>query len=148
MHGRIREYAELKKGIWNDKKTIKRLTASLDNVRPVNAYVTDVVTHGSRGKKPLKITVIRGYGDRSREVKINDRIATRFSHMLFLKKKLAEREPEVERIVRKVEDEKLRAILTARLFDGGERLLTWQEVAKITGQTAAACQKAFERFIT
>ena len=148
MHGRIREYAELKKGIWNDTKTINRLMKSLEHTQAVNAFVTDVVTHGSRGKKPLKITVIRGYGDRSKEVKLNSRIAARISHKAFLLRKLSGREEEVRTLVNAIRDERLKAIVSARLFGGTDRLLTWQEVGKVTGMTPTAAQKAFERFTT
>ena len=148
MHGRILEYAELKKGIWNDTKTINRLMRTLEHTQSVNAFVTDVVTHGSRGKKPLKITVIRGYGDRSKEVKINSRIAARISHKAFLLRKLAGREDDVRTLVNSVHDDRLKAILTCRLFGVADRLLTWQEVGKMTGMTPSAAQKAFERFTT
>ena len=60
----VREYVRLKKLLAAEYSRVKKLTEKLQNLAPVSADVTDKVTCGKRGKKPLQnlSAIVNGWG--------------------------------------------------------------------------------------
>lgn len=106
--------------------------------------VADSVTHGRRGKKPLKRTVIRGTP--VPEIERKRRTLARY------KRRLREAETGIDEMITEVQayidaisDSRIRRIFRYRYIDK----LTWVQVALRMGKhhTAESCRKAAERWI-
>lgn len=105
--------------------------------------VSDSVTCGKKGKKPLKIVKITGFP----KPYYHQRIALFHQRVQLLEKKeqaLLKLIVKAEEEIESIKDSRMRRILTMRYLDG----LSWVQVAhKMGGKaTADSCRKQVERF--
>lgn len=141
----LKQYLSIKKEIAAEEARIDKLQREIDIMRPVGREVTDVVTKGKRGKKPLGICIIRGdrdYGDiNKKRAELRERKAKKELHVVSLEKKVID----VETYIYSLEESDLRNILMYSCVDG----LNWKEVAEAMGDgyTEEACKKRFSRFM-
>lgn len=61
----LKQYASMIKEAEDEERRIQNLEAEIRSMLPLDREVTDVVTRGKRGKKPLGTCVIRGENDHS-----------------------------------------------------------------------------------
>ena len=83
----VREYVRLKKLLAAEYSRVKKLTEKLQNLAPVSAEVTDKVTCGKRGKKPLQTLTIHGKLDYSHENAIREKLRRCGATIVFICRK-------------------------------------------------------------
>ena len=107
--------------------------------------VTDVVTKGKRGKKPLGTCVIRGENDHSainrKRARLRERKAKKELHVSRIEMMVAD----AEEYIYSIDDSELRRITEFYCIDRKN----WDEVAEAMGEgyTAEACKQKFSRFM-
>ena len=128
-----------------EDKRIMELEKEIDSLNPKKREVSDVVTKGRRGKKPLGTCKIHGFEDYQ---DLNRKMA-------LLKKRKAQKELhvselelmviDVEAYIYSLEDSEIRNILLNFCIDRK----SWKEVAEAMGEgyTAEACKKTYSRFM-
>lgn len=130
-----REQEDLKKRIRNTERKIMQLCKE---------QVADSVTHGKRGKKPLKRTVI--VGTPARELRRKRSALERYKAELEAAEyQLQEMISDVQRYISQIDDSRIRRIFQYRYVDK----LTWFQVAMKMGKhhTAESCRMAAERYL-
>lgn len=141
----LKQYLSIKKEIDAEESRIDKLQREIDEMKPTERMVTDVVTKGKRGKKPLGICIIRGNGDyeeiNKKRAELRERKAKKELHVVALEKKVID----VEAYIYRLEESDLRNIIMYSCVDG----LSWKEVAEAMGEgyTEEACKKKFSRFM-
>lgn len=141
----IRQYNSLINEIEAEGKRIDDLEKEIKLLNPKRREVSDIVTKGKRGKKPLGTYKIQGFEDYQ---ELNRKTS-------LLKKRKAQKElhiAELEMMVINVEayiynlnDSEIRNILLYYCIDRK----SWKEVAELMGEgyTAEACKKNYSRFL-
>lgn len=61
----LKQYSSMLKEVKDEERRIQDMEAEILAMQPIDREVTDVVTRGKRGKKPLGTCVIRGENDHS-----------------------------------------------------------------------------------
>ncbi len=141
----IKQYLSLRTEIEKEELRINDLQKEIDSMRPAEREVTDIVTKGKRGKKPLGICIIRGNGDyeeiNKRQADLRERKAKKELHVVSLSRMVID----VESYIYSLEESELRNILLFSCIDG----MNWKEVAESMGEgyTAEACKQKFSRFM-
>lgn len=130
----IKEQEDLKKRIRNTERKILQLCEE---------QVADSVTHGKKGKKPLKRTVIVGTPARELRQKRNA-LARYKAELEVAEHQLQEMISDVQRYISQIDDSRIRRILQYRYVDK----MTWLQLAFKMGKhhTAESCRKAVERY--
>lgn len=143
--GILKQYASIRKEIKDENKRIADLEKEIDAMRPEHHEVTDVVTRGKRGKKPLGTCTIHGYEDHkklnAKRAQLRERKARKELHTV----KLERMAMDVEDYIYSLPESETRRILLFFCLDGKG----WQDVAEAMGEgyTAEACKQKFSRFI-
>ena len=143
----IRNYVIILKEIDIDTRRIEQLRREIERTKPDLREVSDVVTHGKRGKRPLKTTVITGCVDYS---DIN-RKTMRLQTILMIRKQNLERQQErvveAERAIASIDDDLVRTVVKLRCLGYTDKLRPWREVAAIMGEgyTPEALRKVYQR---
>lgn len=137
----LEQYADLRQEErdminWINSLNQKILNMEVDNI------VSDTVTRGRKGKKPLGVVRIEGFPSRE---------YTRKKHKLQeLKGKLERKDAdlldmlnEVEEYIENVKDSRIRQIMRYRFIDD----MSWAQVAKQMHETPDSARMALERFL-
>lgn len=141
----LKQYSSLLKEIKDESERVQELEAEIASMRPIDKEVTDVVTKGRRGKKPLGTCVIHGENDHTRinrkRAQLRVRKAKKELHLSQLEVMVAD----AEEYIYSLEESELRRIL---IFFCIERK-SWDEVAEAMGDgyTAEACKQKYSRFM-
>ncbi|SEU27677.1 hypothetical protein SAMN05443270_4388 [Lacrimispora sphenoides] len=141
----LKQYLSIKKEIEAEEIRIDKLQREIDSMIPTEREVTDVVTKGKRGKKPLGICIIRGNGDyqdiNKKRTELRERRAKKELHVVDLEKRVID----VETYIYSLEESELRNILLFSCIDG----MIWKDVAAAMGEgyTEEACKQKFSRFM-
>lgn len=150
----VREYVRLKKLLAAEYSRVKKLTEKLQNLAPVSAEVTDKVTCGKRGKKPLQTLTIHGKLDYSHENAIREKLRRCGALITFIIRKLEIIRPAVAAFIGNMEATDTRVIFAEYLLRmTREPLPEWQVVADdvnsiyCTELTADACRMRFNRYM-
>ena len=150
----VREYVRLKKLLAAEYSRIEKLTKKLKNLAPVSAEVTDKVTCGKRGKKPLQTLTIHGKLDYSPENAIREKLRRCGASITFIIRKLEIIHPAVAAFIGNMEATETRVIFAEYLLRmTREPLPEWQVVADdvnsiyCTELTADACRMRFNRYM-
>lgn len=150
----VREYVRLKKLLAAEYSRVKKLTEKLQNLAPVSAEVTDKVTCGKRGKKPLQTLTIHGKLDYSQENAIREKLRRCGATITFILRKIDELRPAIAAFIGNMEATDTRVIFAEYLLRmTREPLPEWQVVADdvnsiyCTELTADACRMRFNRYM-
>lgn len=141
----LRQYASLVAEVESEEKRIGEMQSDVDRMRPDRRIVTDVVTKGKRGKKPLGICIIHGSSDYRRlmkkRAKVRERKARKELHVAQLETMIID----AEEFIYSVNDSDMRNILLYFCIDRK----SWDEVAEAMGEgyTAEACKQKYSRFM-
>ncbi len=141
----LKQYLSIKKEIEAEEIRIDKMQREIDSMIPTEREVTDIVTKGKRGKKPLGICIIRGNGDyqdiNKKRAELRERRAKKELHVVDLEKRVID----VESYIYSLEESELRNILLFSCIDG----MTWKDVASAMGEgyTEEACKQKFSRFM-
>lgn len=127
------------------QKRIDDLTRQIEKSEALalkrSRIVSDSVTCGRKGRKPLRTVKIMGvqydYAARHRAVQ-RGLLVTYQERLLEIDQRILA----VERQLQSVNDPVLRLIVSARI-DGS----TWQQIAAIAGGTEGSCRKTYERWL-
>ena len=143
----LRDYVAILKEIDLESQRIKTLERKERNLSALCREVTDKVTTGKRGKKPLGTVTIHGTLDYTQINAVRDRIRRRLAIKRYHVGKLEEITEEAERFVFGIEDPEVRLLISLYCMDG--HLRRWAEVAEAMGgnYTAESCRKMFKRFM-
>ena len=129
-----REQEDLQRRIRNTERKIEQLCTE---------QVADSVTHGKKGKKPLKRTVI--IGTPTQELRRKRFALVKYkTELAAAEGQLQEMISEVQRYISQIDDSRIRRILQYRYVDK----MTWLQLAMKMGKhhTAESCRKAVERY--
>lgn len=124
----LKKYINAKNKIRQLERSIPKLSAAIEKIENEQAFVSDVVAHGRRGKKPLKTTVITGLPDAEYQKRKTELLTQR----LELERLLAEMrdtEAAVDAYVASISSAEVCEIITIKYLGDHER--TWQEVADL-----------------
>lgn len=141
----LKQYLSIKKEIESEEVRINKLQIEIDSMKPAEKEVTDIVTKGKRGKKPLGLCIIRGNEDyqdiNKKRTELRERKAKKELHVIDLEKRVID----VETYIYSLEESDLRNILLFSCIDG----MNWKEVAAAMGEgyTEEACKQKFSRFM-
>lgn len=141
----LKQLASLIKEFKDEEARVQELEAEIAAMRPLDKEVTDVVTKGRRGKKPLGTCVIRGENDHTRinrkRAQLRVRKAKKELHLSQIELMVVE----AEEYIYSLEESELRRILIFFCIDRK----SWDEVAEAMGDgyTAEACKQKFSRFM-
>ena len=140
----FKNYINLLKEIEENDRRINQLQRQINDMKPKAREVTDIVSCGKRGKKPIATKKIHGFYDHSA---INKKIANmrrRISIKHLQVAALEERIADVEEYIAGMKDDEIRRLLT--LYCDGH-LKTWEQVAEEMGPgyTAESCRQMFSR---
>ena len=141
----LRQYYSLRREIKEEEIRISKLERDILNTAPRHVEVTDVVTTGKRGKKPLGSIKISGFGD---QTSINRKRSMLREHKARKELKLARLEAlvcDVEDFIDSIPDSETRRIMRFFYLDG----LTWAETAAAMGEgySADACRMKVKRIL-
>lgn len=142
----FRQFVSICKEIDDEEVRVKKLQDQIDSMRPLEREVTDIVTRGKRGKKPLGICKIRGSEDHQ---ELNKKRAELRERKARKELSIAQREKgiiEAEEFIYSLEESETRRILLFYCIDG---IRSWKGVAEAMGEgyTADMCKQAFSRFM-
>lgn len=140
--GILIEYADMKEEIKDLRRRIEQGRRELDKLE--NMVVTDSVTCGKKGKKPLKTIKVIGRPKMAINRK-KDLLRRRIVRLGALEMELLELTNKVEEYISGIEDSRMRRIFRYRYIDD----LSWQQVAYRMGRkhTAEGCRKAHNRYL-
>lgn len=141
----LRQYYSLRREIKEEEIRISKLERDILNTAPRHVEITDVVTTGKRGKKPLGNIKISGFGD---QTAINRKRSMLREHKARKELKLARLEAsvcDVEDFIDSIPDSETRRIMRFFYLDG----LTWAETAAAMGDgySADACRMKVKRIL-
>ncbi len=104
--------------------SVKNLEFKISGMNEKGYYVTDVVTRGRKGKKPLGTVTLKGF-PREEYNKVCRTLEKRKSKLMCEEQKLLELTVKVEEYISELEDIEMRNILTLYYVEN----LTWVQVA-------------------
>jgi chaperonin cofactor prefoldin len=134
---------DLKEEIKDLRKRIESLEGQIATIEE-EGYVTDSVTCGKKGKKPLGTVIIKGFpfAEYSRK---KTRLYLNKAQLENTELELLEATNEVEGYIQSLNDSRIRRIIRHRFMDN----MTWVLVSvKMGGRcTDDSVRKEFERFI-
>ena len=145
----FRGFINLLKEVEEEERRIRRLQRELEKLQPKAQTVTDVVTCGKRGKKPLATRTITGRLDYSginrKSAQLRIRMANKQLRLAEIQTRLAE----VEEYIYRIPDPVARRVMELYCLDYIDRPRTWEEVAREMGDgyTADQCRKMVKRWI-
>lgn len=141
--GILKQYTSLKKEFSDEEVRIMQMDQEIKAMNPENKEVTDVVTKGKRGKKPLGICTIHGFEDNSNINRKRARLRERKAKQELRLARIENMILDVEEFVNDVPDSETRRIM--RYFFLEDK--TWNEVAAAMGDgyTGDACKKKVQR---
>lgn len=131
---------------WREEETrICSMEKELNHIQPDYQSVSDVVTKGKRGKKPLGLCVIHGIEDPAlarKRAKLRERKARHEIQQAKLENIILD----VEEYINNVEDSEARRMMRYFFVDG---LDSWNETAKAMGEgySGEACKKKIQRIL-
>lgn len=142
----LKDYTALLQEIKQLDGRIESLRTRIDEMTPRTAPVSDTVTRGKRGKKPLGVVRIEGMQDYSRINKKMQILQNRIAALADLRKRSEQEAAEIEKVILGIEDVDTRRLIGFYCLDGCR---TWDEVAERMGAgwTAEACRKRYSRFV-
>lgn len=118
----LSEYADMKEEIKDLRRRIADDQKRIDQLR--RTVVTDSVSCGKKGKKPIRIVKIKGFP----QVEIERRVALmerRQAKLQMLESDLIEKQMQVEEYIQSIEKSELRIMFRLYYIDS----LTWYQVA-------------------
>ena len=141
----LNQYISLKKEIADEQRRIDQMERQIRSMVPKVQQVSDKVSCGKRGKKPLGNVTIRGIGD---QTAINRKRAALRSRKAKQELRLAKLETmvcDIEDFINQIEDSETRRIMRLFVIQGH----TWKETADLMGNgyTEEACKQIYSRFI-
>lgn len=141
--GILKQYTNLVKEFNLEERRIAQMDAEIKEMRPDVNEVTDVVTKGRRGKKPLGICTIHGFDDNTvinrKRAKLRERKAKQELRLSRIENMILD----VEEYINEVPDSETRMMM--RFFFIEDK--SWEEVARAMGEgyTGEACKKKVQR---
>lgn len=141
----LRQYASILAEFDEENKRINAIELEIASMEPEQKEVSDVVTRGKRGRKPLGTCTVHGYEDHQKlnrkRARLRERKAKKELHSVHLDDMIID----AEEYIYSLPESELRRILLFKLIDKK----TWQEVAESMGDgyTAEACKQKFSRFM-
>lgn len=136
------EIKDLRRRIENDKRSLERLNKEI---------VTDSVTCGKKGKKPLRTVKVQGMPMAAVARKKNA-YERKIKQLELLEADLLEKQTEVEEYIQQIKKSRLRTMFRFYYIDG----LTWEMVAmrmnylfpkKKISFTKDSCRMAHDRYL-
>ena len=139
----MEQLVSIRKEVYEYQERIQKIQREIQEMSVDGFVVTDSVTCGRKGKKPLRTVKITGFP----QSYYNQRIALLKKRILLQAKKeqeLLEKIMEAEEEIKEINDSRIRRILTLRYIDD----LSWVQVANRIGgkATADSCRNALDRF--
>ena len=150
------EIKDLRRRIAEDRKALNKLGKTIDSLN--ETVVTDSVTCGKKGRKPLKVVKIQGKPTISirRKWEVYERKRKALEHKLELLEELEtdllEKQNQVEEYILQIEKSRIRTMFRFYYIDG----LTWEMTAmkmnylfpkKKIPFTKDSCRKLHNRFL-
>lgn len=102
----------------------KNLEFKISEMNEKGYYVTDVVTKGKKGKKPLGTVILKGFPEDEYN-KVRRVLEKRKSKLMYEEQKLLDLTVKIEEYISELEDIEMRNILTLYYVEN----LTWVQVA-------------------
>ena len=139
----LKQYRSLKREVATEQKRIDEMDEEIDSMMPEVQEVTDTVTFGKKGKKPLGKVTISGNRDHTyinrKRVRLRVRKAKQELHLAKLENMILD----VEEYINNVEDSETRMMMRGYFLEGKN----WTEVAKDMGEgySGDACKKKVQR---
>lgn len=131
------------------KHSIERIEGKIYKINEQGYYVTDSVTRGKRGKKPLGTIVIAGFPYTEYD-RLNETLRKRKKILLEEEEKLLELVTNVEKFIETIENIELRNIFYFYYVEN----LTWVKAAhkmnefhKKKNFTADSCRRKHDRYL-
>lgn len=140
----LKQYKSLCQEAGREEIRIREMSDEIDKMSAEYKEVTDVVTMGKKGKKPLGTCVIRGHNDYTKIHRKKARLRERKAIQEIKLAKIENMILDVEEFINNVEDSELRMILRLYFIEAK----TWAEVAENmgSGYTQEGCKKKIQRF--
>lgn len=141
--GILKQYTNLKKEFQEEEKRISDMESEICNMAPEEKEVTDVVTKGRRGKKPLGVCTIHGFSDNTAINRRRSRLRERKARQELRLCRIENMILDVEEYINDIPDSESRRMMRYFFIEGK----TWGEVALSMGNgyTAEACKKKIQR---
>lgn len=145
----LSEYADMKEEIKDLRRRIAEDQKKIDQLK--QTVVSDSVSCGKKGKKPIRTVKIKGFP----QMEINRRISLlkrRQAKLQMLETDLIEKQLQVEEYIQTIQKSELRTMFRLYYIDN----LTWYQVALRMNQifpkrrikyTEDSCRKRHDRFI-
>lgn len=131
------------------RNSVKKLENKLTDMNEQGYYVTDSVTRGKKGKKPLGTVIIAGFPHEKYQ-RISQIFEKRKQNLLNEEQILLTLTSEVEEYISKIEDVKIRNIFSLYYIEN----LTWTQVAHKMNMTyknkkysESSCRQRHDRFL-
>lgn len=143
---RLRHYVSLIREIEQLDRRIISLQAELDSMTPQTSYVSDTVTRGRKGKKPLGVVKIEGEQSYEKINRKKAELAGRIALWKALKEEAQADVAEISKIISEIEDPDTRRMIGYYCLDGHPN---WDEVAAMMGEgwTGGACKMRYHRLM-
>ena len=139
------QLCSLKKERIDLKRRIERTEHELDKMNQEGYFVSDSVTCGKKGRKPLKTKTIQGfpYPEYNRRQRYKELYKNQLEHTL---EKIERDIYKAEQYIENIPDSRVRRIVRYKCLDDS---LSWISIANKMGgnHTADSCRAAFERVI-
>lgn len=141
----LKQYVSLKKEVEDEEQRIRSMQEEIDRMSPAADEVSDIVTRGKRGKKPLGTVTIHGVGDESKINRKRARLRERKARQEIRLSKLELMVLDAEDFINTVEDSETRRIMRFFYLEGK----TWNQTAEAMGEgySGDACKKKVQREI-
>ena len=140
----LKQYRDLLQETKDLERRIRSTAARIHRMETDEQIVSDTVTRGKKGKKPLGTVKVEGFPDM--EYRRKKQQLYRYHKQLgHAKTMLDSLIAEAETFISSVDDSYIRQILRYRYLDGN----SWEKVAVRMGggNTADGCRMAAERFL-
>jgi hypothetical protein len=140
----LAQYCDLKEEVKDLRNRIDHLEKQIKRIED-DGIVTDSVTCGKKGKKPLGTVKISGFPNAEYSHK-KTRLYLNKAQLENAEFELLETTSEIEDYIQSLTDSRMRRIIRHRFVDN----LTWYQVAmKMGGKTTEeSVKKEFQRFMT
>lgn len=140
----LEQYTDMQSEEKDIVRRIQSLNDQIINIEMSGYRVSDTVSCGKRGKKPIKTVKIEGFPISDYEKKKNE-LRKYKAKLEILDQELLEKLNEVEEYIENIKDSRIRRIMRYRYIDN----LTWQQVARRMGRnhTEESCRKTHDRFL-
>lgn len=137
----LEQYTDMRQEEFDLISRIQSLDAQILNME-VDTIVSDTVTRGKKGKKPLGVVKIEGFP--SAEYQRKKGKLRRLKQSLAVKDNdLLDKLNEVEEYIEGISDSRIRRLMRLRYIDN----LTWIQVAKQVHETPDSVRMAVERYL-